>query len=58
MRDHNECIFKEEIAQDNLKEWYVHKLRKIKETSTYEEHLNCTDLLGNSLLHAAVYAEE
>lgn len=59
MAHQGECIFQEgNVADDpGLTAWYTRKLLNI-DKDDYESHLTCRDRLGNTLLHAAVYAEE
>lgn len=59
MSQHEQCIFQEGLAGDELalSVWYSRKLQSIDKRD-YENHLSCRDCMGNTLLHAAVYAEK
>lgn len=57
---HNEvCFFQEGNCAGNpaLAAWYTEKLQCIDKCD-YEDHLNCKDSIGNTLIHAAVHAEK
>lgn len=54
-----ECIFGAGYVADDagLTVWYSRKLQEFDENE-YKNHVSCRDCLGNTLLHAAVYAGE